>query len=51
MGDNVVVLKKLMASNAGEVVARLLGHEVDFVWEVFKERKIKLKKKELEFNI
>ena len=41
VGDNVVVLKKLMASNAGEVV----GHVVDFVWEVFKERNIKLKEK------
>ena len=41
MGDHVVVLKKLMASNAGEVV----GHVVDFVWEAFKERKIKLREK------
>ena len=41
VGDDVVVFKKLMSTNAGEAV----GHVVNFIWEAFKERRIKLKEK------
>ena len=41
VGDDVVVFKKLMSTNAGEAV----GHVVNYVWEAFKERRIKLKDK------